>query len=295
MLYNLAIVIYDLLVHFAAPFSRKPRKMMKGHWVVYELLRQQLEKDVRYIWFHAASLGEFEQGRPLIEKIRAKYPDLTIQACASGGGRANYGVLPYFDEFWVSDNTDALQRLFIQWGTSYFYPSIAMAQHVSASPNHQTGRVVPLKFRFDVAMTGRLGMEIQPKNMTDEEKEFSKKAIAAYKSIRPVIQYGDLYRLISPYDRKGVTSLMYTTEDKSRAVFFVYKMEQFVNQILPRIRMAGLDPKKNYKIRELNVAPGAAPCFLNDRVFSGALLMNTGIEVQLEREYASWVLELTEV
>lgn len=88
---------------------------------------------------------------------------------------------------------------------------------------------------------------------------------------------------------------MYATEDKSRAVFFVYKMEQFVNQLLPRIRMAGLDPKKNYKIRELNVAPGANPCFLNDRVFSGALLMNTGIELQLEREYASWVLELTEI
>ena len=155
--------------------------------------------------------------------------------------------------------------------------------------------VWPLKFRFDVAMTGRLGMEIQPKNMTDEEKDFSKKAIATYKSIRPVIQYGDLYRLISPYDRKGVTSMMYATEDKSRAVFFVYKMEQFVNQLLPRIRMAGLDPKKNYKIRELNVAPGANPCFLNDRVFSGALLMNTGIELQLEREYASWVLELTEI
>ena len=78
MLYDLAIGIYDLLVHLAAPFSRKPRKMMKGHWVVYELLRQQLEKDVRYIWFHAASLGEFEQGRPLIEKIRAKYPDYGI-------------------------------------------------------------------------------------------------------------------------------------------------------------------------------------------------------------------------
>ena len=78
MFYDLAIGIYDLLVHLAAPFSRKPRKMMKGHWVVYELLRQQLEKDVRYIWFHAASLGEFEQGRPLIEKIRAKYPDYGI-------------------------------------------------------------------------------------------------------------------------------------------------------------------------------------------------------------------------
>ena len=78
MLYNLAIGIYDLIDHIMAPFSRKPRKMMKGHWVVYELLRQQIEKDARYIWFHAASLGEFEQGRPLIEKIRAKYPDYKI-------------------------------------------------------------------------------------------------------------------------------------------------------------------------------------------------------------------------
>jgi hypothetical protein len=78
MFYNLAIILYDIAVHLVTPFSRKPRKMMKGHWVVYELLRQQLEKDERYIWFHAASLGEFEQGRPLIEKIRAKYPDYRI-------------------------------------------------------------------------------------------------------------------------------------------------------------------------------------------------------------------------
>ena len=78
MFYNLAIILYDIAVHLVAPFSRKPRKMMKGHWVVYELLRQQLERDARYIWFHAASLGEFEQGRPLIEKIRAKYPDYRI-------------------------------------------------------------------------------------------------------------------------------------------------------------------------------------------------------------------------
>lgn len=78
MLYNLVIFLYDLAVHLAAPFSRKPRKMMKGHWVVYELLRQQIDKDARYIWFHAASLGEFEQGRPLIERIRAKYPAFKI-------------------------------------------------------------------------------------------------------------------------------------------------------------------------------------------------------------------------
>lgn len=78
MIYNLIIVLYDLIVHFLSPFSRKPRKMMKGHWVVYDLLRQQLEPDARYIWFHAASLGEFEQGRPLMEKIRARYPEYRI-------------------------------------------------------------------------------------------------------------------------------------------------------------------------------------------------------------------------
>ena len=100
--------------------------------------------------------------QPKLKRIRAKYPDLVIQCCASGGGRVNYGLMPYFDEFWVSDNTDAKQRLFIQWGTSMFFPACAMAQHVSASPNHQTHRTLPLKFRFDVAMTGRLGMEMKP-------------------------------------------------------------------------------------------------------------------------------------
>ena len=140
---------------------------------------------------------EYHKGfESVCQRIRAKYPDLVIQACASGGGRANYGYLPYFDEFWVSDNTDALQRIYMQWGTSYFFPAIAMASHISAAPNHQTFRTVPLKYRIDVAMSGRLGMEIQPKNMTDEEKELCRKAIADYKKIRPVVQLGDIYRLV---------------------------------------------------------------------------------------------------
>ena len=95
------------------------------------------------------------------------------------------GVLPYFDEFWVSDNTDALQRIYMQWGTSYFFPAIAMGSHIGSNPNHQTFRNIPIKFRIDVAMSGRLGMEIQPKNMTEEEKALCKKAIAEYKQIRP--------------------------------------------------------------------------------------------------------------
>ena len=136
-------------------------------------------------------------------RIRRKYPDVTIRACASGGGRVNYGYLPYFDEFWTSDNTDALQRVYIQWGTSYFFPAIAMGSHISAAPNHQTHRSLPLKYRIDVAMSGRLGMEIQPRNMTDEEKNLCREAIAAYKEIRPVVQFGELYRLMSPYDGRG--------------------------------------------------------------------------------------------
>lgn len=231
----------------------------------------------------------------VLERIRAKYPDVVMQACGSGGGRASYGVMPYFNEFWVSDNTDALQRLFIQWGTSYFYPSIAMAQHVSASPNHQTGRLVPLKFRFDVAMTGRLGMEIQPKNMNADEKEFSKKAIDTYKGIRTVIQYGDQYRLISPYEKKAVASMMYVTENKDRAVFFAFKMEHYVNPRLHHVRLDGLDKNKKYQIRELNLAADDKPCYLHNRIFSGDLLMNAGFALDLNKEYDSWVLELTEV
>ena len=212
------------------------------------------------------------------KRIRAKYPDVTIQACASGGGRANWGVLPWFDEFWVSDNTDALQRIYMQWGTSYFFPAIAMASHISAVPNHTVFRTTALKYRIDVAMSGRLGMEIQPKNMTDEEKALCKKAIADYKQIRPIVQFGDIYRLVSPYDKKGVASLMYVTENKDRAVFYWWKTESFQNEHLPRVKMAGLNPDKMYTIRELNRVD-VRPLDIEGKSFSGAYLMNHGLEM----------------
>lgn len=236
---------------------------------------------------------DYQRGlQKVVERIRTSYPNLVMQACASGGGRVNYGILPGFDEFWTSDNTDALQRIYMQWGTSYFFPAIAMACHVSTSPNHQTHRSIPMKFRFDVAMTGRLGMEMQPKDMTNEEKEFAKQAILNYKSIRPVVQMGDLYRLISPYDKIGVSSLMYVTPEKNRAVFFCYKLEHFLNQALPRFMMSGLDPEGNYRIRELNVWMGEKPCSLDGKTVSGKLLMSAGIELPLHAEYSSRVLEL---
>ena len=221
-----------------------------------------------------------------LKRIRAKYPDVTIQACASGGGRANWGILPYFDEFWVSDNTDALQRIYLQWGTSYFFPAVAMASHISATPNHQTARRVPLKFRTDVAMSGRLGMEIQPKNMSDDEKAQTKKAISEYKDIRPIVQQGDIYRLLSPYDRKGAASLMYVSPDKENAVFFWWKTEQFANQQLPRVTMAGLDPDRMYTVTELNRIDNK-PLPFEGKSYSGRYLMSNGLEMPLSHD-ASW-------
>ena len=222
---------------------------------------------------------EYHRGfEKVCQRVRAKYPDLTIQACASGGGRANWGVLPYFDEFWVSDNTDALQRIYMQWGTSYFFPAIAMASHISAAPNHTVYRTTSLKMRIDVAMSGRLGMEIQPKNMTDEEKELCRKAIAEYKQIRPVVQFGDIYRLLSPYEHKGLASLMYVSEAKDKAVFYWWKTEQWQNEHLPRVKMAGLDAHRMYKVHELNRID-RSPLDVEGRSFSGAYLMNHGLEM----------------
>ena len=222
---------------------------------------------------------EYHRGfQKTCERIRAKYPDLTIQACASGGGRANWGVLPYFDEFWVSDNTDALQRIYMQWGTSYFFPAIAMASHISATPNHTVYRTTSIKYRIDVAMSGRLGMEIQPKDMTDIEKDLCRKAIKEYKEVRPVVQFGDIYRLVSPYDKKGVASLMYVNEEKTKSVFFWWKTESFQNEHLPRVKMAGLDAKKMYKVRELNRID-LQPLEFEGKSFSGEYLMNNGLEI----------------
>jgi len=243
---------------------------------------------------------EYHRGlEKVCQRIRQKYPDLTIQACASGGGRANWGVLPWFDEFWVSDNTDALQRIYMQWGTSYFFPAIAMASHISAAPNHTVYRTTSLKMRIDVAMSGRLGMEIQPKNMTDEEKALCRNAISEYKRIRPVVQFGDIYRLLSPYDHKGLASLMYVSEQKDRAVFFWWKTEQFQNEHLPRVKMAGLDANRMYKVHELNrIDQKALDC--EGRSFSGAYLMNHGLEMPYTHDvdwgkktnWSSRVLEL---
>ena len=221
-------------------------------------------------------------------RFAAKRPNIMTQACASGGGRMDFGSLRYADEFWPSDCTDPYERVFIQWGCSQFYPASAMACHVTASPNHQTKRETPLKYRFDVAMSGRLGFELHPKDMTPEEIAFGKAAVADYKRIRPVVQCGDLYRLVSPYD-EPFSALMYASADKKAAVLFALGLE-IEGERVATLKLRGLDPDAEYSIREINraerlhaTAPAAA---------TGRNLMERGFAVALAGYCDSAVFEL---
>ena len=160
----------------------------------------------------------------ILKRIRAKYPKVVIQLCASGGTRLNYGFMPYFQEMWTSDQTDAFHRIQIQWGALNFYPSNMLAAHVGSAYSKYTQRLIPIKFRFDVASMCRLGMEMVPAKLNPAEREYAQRAIAEYKKIRPVVQQGDLYRLISPYEGdNNLTSLMYVSENKEKAVLFAYR------------------------------------------------------------------------
>ena len=254
---------------------------------------------------HAESIGsawlpEEEQSRfwidyaqgfyRVLERIRAKYPCVLIQACASGGGRVEYGALRYFDEVWTSDNTEALSRTYIQYGTSLIYPAVVCGSHVSAVPNHQTGNITPLKFRFDLAASGRLGMELQPAQMSDAERSFARKAIASYKQYRDLVFSGDLYRIASPYDPDGFYALMYVSKDRKRAVVFAYCIRYQSRTLVPKFRLRGLDPDLNYRLSELNVSKSR---FWGDgKILSGSMLAGEGINPPLSKLYDSGIYYL---
>ena len=228
----------------------------------------------------------------VLKRVRAKYPDVVIMCCSGGGGRIDYGTMPYFDEFWISDNTDALDRINIQWGAGQFFPSICMASHVSVCPNHITGRTVPLKFRFDVATSAKLGMDLQPRQMTDDEKAYSKIVLKDYNRVKNVVQFGDLYRLLSPYTSNRV-ALMYALEDRSHAVVYAYLLKKEITGNTQIIYMKGLAPEKQYRLHELNKIPGRWSRFdsLEGKTYSGAYLMNHGVSFNMSDEYESLVFE----
>jgi len=222
----------------------------------------------------------------IFEKIRVEYPHLPIMLCSGGGGRVDYGALRYFTEYWASDNTDPLERVFIQWGYSYFFPALSVCNHVTSWGKQS------IKFRTDVAMMGKLGYDIQVKGLTEPELKFSQQAIRDYKRLSEVIWKGDLYRLISPY-KENRAVLMYINEQKSKAVLFSYTLNSRYGEDFTKVRLEGLNPDKNYKINEINVMQKSV---FNDngKTFSGEYLMNEGLKVSVERPLSSMILEITE-
>jgi alpha-galactosidase len=227
----------------------------------------------------------------VMERIRVKYPHLPIMLCAGGGGRTDYGALKYFTEFWPSDNTDGLERVYIQWGYSYFFPSNTISAHVTSMGKQQT-----LKFRTDVAMMGKMGYDIRVNNFTPQELQFSQEAVKNYKRISETIWFGNLYRLVSPYEESRAV-LMYVAENKSKAILFNYQLQSRRKDIFGRVKLQGLDPQKKYRFREINLFPdtkAANPD--NDKVLTGEYLMNIGLNLAPGRvaPLSSNIFELTE-
>lgn len=226
----------------------------------------------------------------VFKRVAEKYPHLPIMLCSGGGARCDYEALKYFTEFWCSDNTDPIERLYIQWGFSQFFPAKAMCAHVT-SWNKNTS----VKFRTDVAMMCKMGFDISLKEMNDDEMKYCQEAVANYKRLKGTILDGDLYRLVSPYETNH-SSVMYVDKAKSKSVLFAYDIHpRFGEKTFP-VKLQGLDPNKKYKVQEINLMPGQKSTLVTDGgTFSGDFLMKIGMNVFSTAHARSKVIELTEV
>ncbi|MBV9998313.1 MAG: alpha-galactosidase [Verrucomicrobia bacterium] len=224
----------------------------------------------------------------IMRRVVEKHPGVTMMACSGGGGRVDYGSLRFFQQFWPSDNTDALCRVKIQWGYSHFYPAAAISAHVTRMNSR------PFKFAFDVAMSGRLGMDVDTGTLTAEESVITRQAVALYKSeLRDVVQFGDLYRLESPYEGSRA-SLDYVTQDKAKAVAFAWQLEDDVASAGKPFRVTGLKPDFSYVVKEVNLKPGVTSRLpANGQAFTGAELMREGITLGFEKRFDSATIEFT--
>lgn len=223
----------------------------------------------------------------VLDRIRAKYPDLPMMLCSGGGGRTDYEALRYFTEFWPSDNTDPFERIFIQWGFSYFFPMKSICAHVT---NWNKG--ASIKFRTDVAMMGKLGFDIIVDKLTAAQREFCRQALRDYDRLKPTILDGDFYRLVSPYEGEHA-AVQSVSKDRKSSVVFAYDLQPRYREPLPTVRLSGLDPQTRYRIREINLMPGQkSRLALNGRVVGGDYLMKVGLPLFTAERGRSAVVEL---
>ena len=220
---------------------------------------KQKETPHRYI------LGLYE----LLERLTTRFPKVLFESCASGGNRFDGGMLYYMPQAWTSDNTDAVERLYIQYGTSYVYPLRSMASYISPSPNHQQGRVSNIKMRAEVAYFGTFGFGLDITKLSVEERKTAIEVVHEAKKNRELIQYGDFYRLESPY-RSNYVSWLCVNSEKSKVILGYYKIMSKANPGSRRIKLAGLDEKVEYLCVETN------------DIYTGGQLMNFGLILPME-------------
>ncbi len=218
-----------------------------------------------------------------LERLMERYPDMLIEGCSGGGGRFDAGMLYYTPQIWCSDNTDAVDRVRIQYGTSFFYPVSVAGSHVSAVPNHQTGRSVSLHTRGVVAMAGTFGYELDPAKLTGEEREEIREQIRRYKDRESVVRCGRYYRLSDPY-RDAYAAWMFVSEDKKRVLLSVVMLETHGNMAVTYVRFQGLRPDVLYEDQRTR------------RRHYGSALMEAGIPMPVEPgEYPAYEMELRAV
>ena len=204
----------------------------------------------------------------LLERLTTEFPRVLFEGC-SGGGRFDAGMLHYFPQIWCSDDTDAIERLKIQYGTSFGYPVRTMGSHVSAVPNHQTGRTTPLNTRAIVAMSGSFGYELDPGKLSDGEKEEIRKQILTFRYHQDLIFHGDYYRLTNAMTDENFTAWQFAAKDGSAALLNVVVVAPKANPYPIHVRLKGLQPEAMYQETETG------------RVYSGAALMSGGITLPI--------------
>lgn len=226
----------------------------------------------------------------IMRSLRIAFPGVCFQCCSAGGGRMDHGAARYHEEFWLSDNTDAQERLRMQWSASHLFPANTIGAHVTASPNLYTGRYTSLKFRFDVALAGRLGFELDPRCLTPEETEEIQHRLQLYRQLAPLTQLGDLYRLVSPYDGPDC-AMLYT--DGKQALVLAYTTERAFTDQYTRIPIRGIKPDTHYHIRELMPDTTGNHCPANEDILAGEELLLNGLPLRWNRPLQSAVILLT--
>ncbi|RRD31976.1 alpha-galactosidase [Streptococcus minor] len=223
----------------------------------------------KHEFYHRYILGLYR----VLEELNRRFPDILFESCAGGGGRNDLGMLYYMPQAWASDNTDAIGRLSIQEGTGLIFPAISVGSHVSAVPNHQTGRVTPLATRGNVAMLGNLGYELDLHALPERKLDEIAQQVETYKSIRRTVQFGDYYRLKKTDNTYAYT---YVNDDKSQVVFTFVKVLSQPEAPLIQVKLKGLDAEARYYSKELGAS------------FYGDELMNIGITIPpVQKDYYS--------